>query len=110
MSRRWTPVSRDPEEFERQCEAGLVRAAAAEAVEPRAISARYDASARTLVLQLRDGSSVVLPVSRYPEFAQLEDDVIQSVRVTASGYGLHWDIADIHLAVPVIVRSVQQHG
>lgn len=103
MERRWTPTSLSPEEFHRQCLAAVAAAAVAAAREPRAASACYDASARTLLVQLRDGSAVVVPVSRYPELAQLEDDVIQSVRVTRSGYGLHWDNADIHLAVPTVV-------
>jgi hypothetical protein len=110
MSRRWNPTSRNREEFERQYAAGVAAAAAAAAVEPRATSARYDASDRNLVLQLRDGTTVVVPVSRCPELALLEDAVIGTVRVTPSGYGLHWDAADIHLAVPVVVGSVQRHG
>jgi hypothetical protein len=110
MSPRWKPRSRNREEFERQYAAGVAAAAASAAVEPRATSARYDASGRTLVLQLRDGTSVAVDVSRYPELAQLDDDVIASVRVTPSGYGLHWDAEDIHLAVPIVVGSEQHRG
>lgn len=109
MGRSWTPASRDPEEFHRQCVAAVAAGAASAALGSRATSARFDASARALVLQLRDGTSVAVPVSGYPELAQLQDDVIQFVRVTRSGYGLQWDSEDLHLAVRVVLGSVR-HG
>ncbi|HEU4881599.1 MAG TPA: DUF2442 domain-containing protein [Longimicrobium sp.] len=97
------PTSLDCQALDRQYLDGIAAAAASAAMEPRAISARYDATDRVLVLQLRDGTSVAVPVSRCSELAQLKDDVIAAVRVTPSGYGLHWDTADIHLAVPILL-------
>jgi hypothetical protein len=107
LVRRWTPTSLNRDEFRRQYFAGIAAGAVAAEIEPRAISALYDGTAGTLVLRLRDQSTVVVPVSRCTELRQLEDDVLRSVRVTRSGYGLHWDSPDIHLAVPALINAVQ---
>jgi hypothetical protein len=105
MGRHWRPTSLNDEELDRQFVAGV--AAGAAAVEPRASSARYDTSCRTLILQLRDGTSAAVPVSDCPALAGLEDEVIGAVRITPSGYGLHWDCVDIHLAVPAVISLVR---
>jgi hypothetical protein len=106
----WRPASLNDEELDRQFLAGVAAEAAAAAVEPRASSVRYDTSRRTLVLQLRDGTFVAVPVSDCPALAGLEDEVIGAVRMTPSGYGLHWDSVDIHLAVPAVIGSARCRG
>lgn len=112
MNRHWRPASLNDEELNRQFVAGVAAGAAAAAVEPRASFARYDTSCRTLVLQLRDGTAVAVPVSGCPALAGLEDEVIGAVRIThtQSGYGLHWDSAGVHLAVPAVIGSVRRRG
>ena len=103
MVRKWTPTSRNPEEFERQLAAAIERGRIAAETEPRAQAARFDAESGRVVVDLRDGLSFAFPAVRYPELAALSPELISRVRVTDSGYGLHWDEADVHLAVPQVV-------
>lgn len=106
MARKWTPASEDPAAFDRQFAAAREAGAHAAATEPRAESAAYDAGTRTLTVQLRNGVSFSFPVLRIPALARLPDDVLGTVRTTASGHGVHWDDADVHLAVPELVAGL----
>jgi hypothetical protein len=106
MARKWTPVSSNPEEFERQVAAAIERGRIAAETEPRAQAARFDADSGRVVVDLRDGLTFAFPASRYPELAALSPDHVSRVRVTASGYGLHWDETDVHLAVPQVVADL----
>ena len=106
MARKWSPVSQDPAAFDRQFEAARQAGKEASAGEPMAESAAFDARDRTLTVHLRNGVAFTFPVARIPELASRTDAVLRTVRVTASGHGLHWDDADIHLAVPQLVGDL----
>jgi hypothetical protein len=106
MARKWIPTSRNPEEFERQIAAAVERGRIAAETEPRAEGARFHANTGRVEVELRDGLSFAFPAARYPELAALSPEHIANVRVTASGYGLHWDEADVHLAVPQVVADL----
>jgi hypothetical protein len=106
MARSWKAVSRDPAEFDRQFTAAVEAGRAAEAIEPRAASAELDLSTRTVLVHLRGGVSFGFPAARFAQLAELPDGVLARVRVTASGHGLHWDDADVHLAVPALVAEL----
>src|SRR5687767_11583425 len=106
MARKWIPTSRNTEEFERQFAAAVEVGRVAAETEPRATAARYVAETGRVEVDLRDGLSFAFPTSRYPELAALTSGHLPAVRVTASGYGLHWDEADVHLAVPQVVADL----
>lgn len=106
MARKWTRASGDPQEFERQFAAAVERGRVAAETGPRARSARFDAESGRVTVDLRDGLSFAFPAVRYPELAVLSPDHLSRVQVTASGYGLHWDEADVHLAVPQVVADL----
>lgn len=106
MARKWSPTSRDPEEFERQFAAAVEVGRLAAETEPRAEDARYDSREGRVVVGLRGGLGFAFPASRYPELAALSPERLAGVRVTASGYGLHWDDAGMHLAVPQVVAEL----
>lgn len=106
MARKWIPGSRDPEEFQRQLAAAIERGRTSAETEPRAESARFHAGSGRVEVDLRDGLSFAFPAVRYPELAALSPKLLSEVRVTASGYGLHWDEADVHLAVPQVVTDL----
>ncbi|HEX2081814.1 MAG TPA: DUF2442 domain-containing protein [Longimicrobium sp.] len=108
MERRWRPASLDPAELDDEYTAAVSAGIEADATQPRAVTACYDARTRTLIVGLRNGASLLFPVSRHPGLAQLRDEQLKAVHVTRSGYGLHRDDADIHVAVPQLVGSVKQ--
>jgi hypothetical protein len=106
MARKWIPASRNPGEFDRQFAAAIERGRIAAETEPRAEAARFDAATARVVVELRDGLSFAFPVARFPELSALPPERLAAVQVTASGYGLHWDDADVHLAVPQVVADL----
>ncbi len=106
MARKWVPASRNPDEFERQFAAAVEAGRVAAETEPRAEAARYEPGTGRVEVDLRNGLSFAFPASRYPELAALPPERIAEVRVTASGYGLHWDEDDVHLAVPLVVADL----
>lgn len=106
MARKWTPASTDPAEFERQFQAAVEAGRVADENEPRARAARYDAESGRVVVDLRDGLTFAFPTTWYPELTALPGELVAQVRVTASGYALHWDAADVHLAVPQVIADL----
>ena len=106
MARKWIPVSSNLEEFERHFAAAVEAGRAAAETEPRAQAARFDAASGRVEVDLRDGVTFSFPVDRYPELESMGADQLTQVRVTASGYGLHWDDADVHFAVPHLILDL----
>lgn len=106
MARKWIPASHNPDEFDRQFAAAVEAGRVAAQTEPRAEAARYDRDSGRVEVDLRDGLSFAFPAARYPELAVLPAERISEVRVTASGYGLHWDESNVHLAVPQVVADL----
>lgn len=106
MARKWTPASSNPEEFDRQFNAAVEAGRVAAETEPRALAASYDAKHGRVVVELRDGLTFAFPASRYPQLDALGAEALRQVRVTASGYGLHWEDADLHLAVPQLILEL----
>ncbi|HEX6746997.1 MAG TPA: DUF2442 domain-containing protein [Longimicrobium sp.] len=82
------------------------RAALADANEPRATSARYDAESGRVLLELADGGLVGFRAASERELAGLSADELATVRVESGGSVLHWPDADVHIDVPGIIAHV----
>lgn len=79
------------------------RAEQADAVEPRAASARYDAETGLVTVELRNRCTFAFPAEMEPELAVLDPAALAGVRVAPGGRGLHWDDADVHVDVPGLI-------
>jgi hypothetical protein len=88
-----------------QYDAALRRAAAADAVEPRAAAAWFDADARRLRIELTSGVCFALPVDAEPALAELDGEVLAAVRLASAGRALHWPGPDLHLDVPGLIAA-----
>jgi hypothetical protein len=106
MAREWTPGSTDDAEFERQFRSAVEAGRLAREAEPGATDAFYDTDAQRVVVELRNGLSFAFPTARFPVLDSLPEEVLAAVQVAASGHGLHWDGADVHLAVPQVIAEV----
>jgi hypothetical protein len=106
MARRWKAASGDPAEFDRQYAAAVEAGRAADAAEPRAAWATYDPSTKSVGVGLRGGVSFPFPTLCFAELADLDHAQLSELRATSSGFGLHWDSADVHLAVPNVVAAL----
>ena len=70
-----------------------------------AVSARYDARAKRLQIELSSGVAVSIPVAKLEGLAGVPSSVIKTVRVDGGGYGLRWSLLDLDLAVPDLIAG-----
>ncbi|MBW4681745.1 MAG: DUF2442 domain-containing protein [Microcoleus vaginatus WJT46-NPBG5] len=88
-------------------EIAQARAAAvsADASEPRAQSAYYDANSERIVIELQNGASFLFPPALVQGLAgaSIED---LTPEVTPSGEGLHWEKLDVDLSIPALMVGI----
>lgn len=78
----------------------------ADAVEARAEAAHYDAGSGRLVVELRDGAVLQIPVHLLQGVAGGDAQQIVAVEIWGDGYALHWEELDADLTVPGLVAGV----
>jgi len=82
------------------------RAALADANEPRATAARYDAESGRVLVELAEGALFGFRAGGERALAGLSADELATVRVASGGSVLHWPDADVHIDVPGIIAHV----
>lgn len=70
-----------------------------------AASVDYDARTKRLRIELASGVGVSIPVAKVEGLADVRASVIRTVRVDGGGYGLHWPLLDLDLAVPDLIAG-----
>ena len=84
-----------------------VRAAKdADAVEPRAVAARYDRKAKRVVVDLRGGASFSFPPELAQGLAEAPAADLAKVVVTPSGSGLRWPTLDADFSLPELMLGI----
>ncbi|HEY0100312.1 MAG TPA: DUF2442 domain-containing protein [Pyrinomonadaceae bacterium] len=78
----------------------------ANAVEPRALSARYDPDSRQVIIRLRGGEDLAFSPELFPNLRGAAPGDLKEVEVTPSGEGLHWESLDEDLSVPALLQEV----
>ena len=73
---------------------------------PRAIAVRFDHPSQRLIIDLKSGAAVILPLSYIPELEGASLEAIARVEVSPSGEGLHWDELDVHVSVPGLMLEL----
>jgi hypothetical protein len=89
-----------------QIPAARKRARRARATEARALRARYDSRARSLAVELTNGSSFRLPIKLIPWLRNVPANQLGEVEVDPSGEGLHWESLDVDLSVPGLLQEI----
>ncbi len=89
-----------------QIPAARKRARRTRVTEPRAVSARYDSRAKSLAIELTNGSSFLLPVKLIPWLRSVPANQLATVEVSPSGEGLHWESLDVDLSVPGLLQEL----
>jgi len=82
------------------------RARAGPSIEPRAESVRYDAKARQVVLELRGGATLALPVRAIDELANASDAELSQLRAGFGGRAVVLDDRDIDVSVAGLLRDL----
>ena len=89
-----------------EIDAALERGRVARSTEARATSARYDRTAKRVVVDLANGCTLAFP----PDLAQgLENataDQLARIQVRGAGSSLHWEDPDVDLSVPGLLAGL----
>ena len=92
--------------FEQQVEQARQTAVIANATEPRAVLAYYDALNESIVIQLKSGATFSFPSAIAQGLAGANADDLARVEITPSGQGLHWESLDADLHVPSLLSGI----
>jgi hypothetical protein len=78
----------------------------AEKVESRAATARYVRSSRKLVITLRSGVVVSIPIALLPWFKGATERQLADIDISPLGGGLRWKALDLDLSVPALLAKM----
>ncbi|MGA9773683.1 MAG: DUF2442 domain-containing protein [Blastocatellia bacterium] len=78
----------------------------ADAVEPRAVAARYDRKAKRVVVDLRGGASFSFPPSLAQGLVGASAADLAKVVLTPSGSGLRWPTLDTDFSLPALMLGI----
>lgn len=93
-------------ELARQIAAGTARAEEEDRMEPRAVSARYDATTGRIVVDLRNGCLFAFPAELVQGLRGAPVNQLAEVEVDPHGLSLHWEALDVDLSVTGLVSGV----
>jgi len=74
--------------------------------EPRAISARYEASSGRVVVDLDNGCVFAFPARMAEGLEDASDSDLATVEILGAGYGLHWEALDTDLSIPGLLAGL----
>lgn len=89
-----------------QIEAASARGRIFRESHPHAKSARYDAKAGRVVVELVNGATFAFPPRLIEGLRDATPDQIAEVEVIGAGYGLHWESLDLDYTVPGLMNGV----
>jgi len=82
-----------------QIEAAEARGREMLANEPRALTARYDAKAERIVVDLSNGATFAFPPRLGQGLSEARPDQLADVEILGAGFGLHWESLDVDLSI-----------
>lgn len=74
--------------------------------QPHAISARYDAKADRVIVDLTNGATFAFPPRLVQGLHDASPAAIAEVEVIGGGFGLHWEVLDLDYTVPGLVNGI----
>ncbi len=89
-----------------QIAAARKAAAIANAAEPRALSANYDAQTGYVTIKLKSGAVYSFPSADVQGLSNAPDDAIAAIQITPSGDGLHWEALDVDFTVKGLLSGI----
>ncbi|HEV7590745.1 MAG TPA: DUF2442 domain-containing protein [Longimicrobium sp.] len=89
-----------------QIQAALERGRQADLADPRALSVRYDAAARRMVVELTNGCALAFPAEAAQGLRGADPAALAQVEVVAGGRALRWDALDVDLGVGPLVQGI----
>jgi hypothetical protein len=89
-----------------EIDAALARGREADRAEPRAVSARFDAAAGRLVVELSNDTSLTFPPVLVRELRDASPAEIAAVELLAGGRALRWEALDLDLGVAPLLAGI----
>jgi hypothetical protein len=89
-----------------QIDAANERGRIAQETEPRAASARYDAKAQRVVVELTSGATFAFPPALVQTLCDATPGELGEIEVSPGGYGLHWPQLDEDYTVPGLMTGI----
>ena len=74
-------------------------------LEPRAVTAQYDAVTATVTIRLANGCAFLFPVNRFPELATGTPEQLATVQVDLDGEALVWNEPNFCVSVPGLIMA-----
>ena len=74
--------------------------------QPHALSARYDAKAERIIVELTNGATFAFPTALVEGLCEATPAQLAEVEVLGAGFGLHWESIDVDYSVPGLVSGV----
>lgn len=96
----------DNETFEKQYALAVERRKTADATEPRAASVRHDVESDRLVLELRNGVTVLIPRRLLQGLADAPPEAFADMELVCGGSDIHWNGLDVQFTVPGLVAGI----
>lgn len=93
-------------EFERQYIESLARGKEEMKRLPKALSARYDARSRRIVLEMRNGVTLMVPVELVQGLQASSHKDLSDFELVSQGTQIHWDALDVQFYVEDFLRGV----
>lgn len=89
-----------------QIDAVNERGRIARETQPRAVSARFDAQTRRIVVELTNGATFAFPPALAQGLCDATPRQLAEIEVSPGGYGLHWPQLDEDYSVPGLMNGV----
>ncbi len=96
----------DEEEFERQFKAATTRGAEHLATLPKADSAKYDKKSRRLILEMANGTTLLIPVNLIQGLQTGDDAALSDFDLMLEGSQIHWRALDVQFYIKSLLEGV----
>ena len=96
----------DEAELDRQYEEATKRGAEELKRLPKAASARYDKNSKRLVLEMRNGTTVLVPVNLIQGLQTGDDKSLGDFDLVGEGTQIHWHSLDVQFYIEDLLRGV----
>jgi hypothetical protein len=103
---KWGKWEYTKEELDRMHREAVKRARYADRTEPRATSVSYDADTNRLVIELRNGTTLLVPCELVQGLHDATPAEIAAVELTPRGAALHWETLDTDISVPGLMAGI----
>lgn len=94
------------EEFERQYAEATARGKAETARGIYAVAARYDKAARRVVVELANGTTLLVPVRLIQGLQQAAAKALTEIEILGAGSGLYWPKLEVDISVEGMLAGV----